>query len=167
MKENWIDTPIGPMVALFDEQFLFSLEFLDVSCLKQQVTEPQKDYKQKIILGKTEIFESIKKELKQYFLGELKTFLTPIKTRGTPFQRKVWDELQKIPFGETRSYSDIAKNIKNEKAVRAVGSANGKNQIAIVIPCHRVINASGKIGGYAAGPDRKKGLLEHEVKYGR
>jgi len=102
-----------------------------------------------------------------YFKGELKQFFTPIVMFGTPFQKRVWLELKKIPIGETRSYSDIAKKLETLGAVRAVGSANGANPLAIIIPCHRVINIDGQLGGYRGGLARKKWLLEHEAKYGK
>ena len=103
-----------------------------------------------------------KKQLQEYFKGKRKTFSLPIKFEGTDFQIKVWQELQNIPFGKTASYKDIAKLVGKPLSSRAVGNANNKNLLAIIIPCHRVVQASGKIGGYAAGTKTKKALLEHE-----
>lgn len=105
------------------------------------------------------------KQLQQYFSGERKVFDLPLKISGTPFQQAVWKELIKIPYGTTLSYGNIARNIGNSKASRAVGNANNKNKISIVIPCHRVIGATGKLVGYGGGVWRKKWLLEHEKKY--
>ncbi len=156
LKSHRIDTPLGPMIAIGDEEALCSLEFED--CQR----EPSS-----IVLGRNRSIDSIERELDQYFKGQLERFVTPIKMRGTSFQEDVWSELMKIPFGKTRSYSDIAEAIENPGAVRAVGSANGANLLTIVIPCHRVINASGKIGGYGGGLDRKEWLLQHEVKYAK
>ena len=102
------------------------------------------------------------KQLDEYFSGKRKTFDVPLDAKGTKFQKQVWRELQKIPFGKTLSYGDIAKKIKNPKASRAVGGANNKNPIAIVVPCHRVIGANGKLVGYAGGLHRKAWLLKHE-----
>ncbi len=86
---------------------------------------------------------------------------------GTTFQKRVWSELMKIPMGKTSSYADISKNLNNPGAFRAVGSANGANRLAIVVPCHRVIHSSGQLGGYAGGLNRKKWLLTHEAQYGK
>lgn len=102
------------------------------------------------------------KQLGEYFEGKRKSFELPLKPCGTPFQKSVWSALRDIPYGETRNYGDIAKSVGNEKACRAVGMANNKNPIAIVIPCHRVIGADGSLTGYAAGLDIKKYLLDME-----
>lgn len=99
------------------------------------------------------------RELEEYFAGERKTFSVPVETQGTPFQKKVWHELNKIPYGETVSYSDVAKRIRNDKAVRAVGTANSRNPISIITPCHRVIAADGTLGGYGGGLANKTKLL--------
>ena len=107
------------------------------------------------------ISEAIR-QLGEYFDGKRKSFELPLKPCGTPFQKSVWRALSDIPYGETRAYGDIAKSVGNEKACRAVGMANNKNPIAIVIPCHRVIGADGSLTGYAAGTDIKKFLLELE-----
>ena len=107
------------------------------------------------------ISEAIR-QLGEYFDGKRKSFELPLKPCGTPFQESVWRALRDIPYGETRAYGDIAKSVGNEKACRAVGMANNKNPIAIVIPCHRVIGADGSLTGYAAGTDIKKFLLELE-----
>lgn len=101
-------------------------------------------------------------ELKEYFAGNLREFTVPLDRRGTPFQLKVWDELIRIPYGETRSYSDIARQIGNPKGQRAVGLANNKNPIGVIVPCHRVIGKKGALVGYASGIDHKERLLELE-----
>ena len=101
-------------------------------------------------------------EIEEYLKKERKVFDLPIKLKGTDFQKKVWNELLKIPYGEKRSYFDIAKNINKEKALRAVGTAIGKNPLLIVVPCHRVINKNGNLGGFACGVEVKKKLLEIE-----
>jgi methylated-DNA-[protein]-cysteine S-methyltransferase len=101
-------------------------------------------------------------QVEEYFAGHRKQFDIAFNLAGTPFQKQVWQELFKIPFGKTVAYKDIAKKIKNPKAVRAVGSANGKNPVCIIIPCHRVIAADGSIGGYSGGLDIKKKLLRLE-----
>jgi len=101
-------------------------------------------------------------ELDEYFAGKRKKFDVKTAFTGTSFQNRVWQELEKIPYGKTISYADLAKAVENPKACRAVGSANGKNPIAIIIPCHRVIASDGGMGGYAYGLDAKKQLLELE-----
>ncbi len=98
-------------------------------------------------------------ELEEYFRGQRKEFTVPLAVKGTEFQLRVWEELRKIPFGKTYSYSAIARRLKNEKAVRAVGTANGRNPIPIIVPCHRVIAADGTLGGYAGGLELKEKLL--------
>lgn len=104
-------------------------------------------------------------QLDEYFEGSRKVFELPILQLGTDFQKSVWCELNNIPYGETRTYSQIATNVGHPNAYRAVGSTNSKNKIPIIIPCHRVIGANGKLSGYAFGTDRKKWLIEHEKKY--
>ncbi len=103
------------------------------------------------------------RQLVEYFEGELKEFDLPLGAEGTDFQQKVWSALSLIPHGQTCSYGDIAKQIGNPKGMRAVGLANGKNPLTIVVPCHRVIGANGKLTGYASGTERKAWLLSHEA----
>jgi methylated-DNA-[protein]-cysteine S-methyltransferase len=101
-------------------------------------------------------------QLDEYFSGLRKTFDLPLSLAGTSFQQKVWKALQQIPYGKTISYAQLAQSVDNAKACRAVGSANGKNPVAIIVPCHRVINADGKLGGFACGVEIKKQLLDWE-----
>lgn len=101
-------------------------------------------------------------QLEQYFVGERQQFSVPLAATGTEFQQKVWQALTQIPYGQVCSYQDLANVINNPKAVRAVGMANGKNPISIIVPCHRVIGKNGKLTGYAGGLDSKQWLLEHE-----
>lgn len=103
-----------------------------------------------------------KQQLSDYFAGILQCFDLPLSPQGTAFQRAVWQQLQQVPFGTTQSYADIANAVANPKAMRAVGAANSRNPIAIVIPCHRVIGANGRLTGYAGGLDKKAWLLQHE-----
>ncbi len=105
-------------------------------------------------------------QLTEYLAGERRTFDVPLAPEGTIFQRKVWDALTRIPYGETRSYAEIAKSIGQPKACRAVGMANNKNPVAVIIPCHRVIGANGKLVGYAGGLGIKQKLLELEKEHG-
>jgi methylated-DNA-[protein]-cysteine S-methyltransferase len=102
------------------------------------------------------------RQLKEYFAGKRREFDLPMRMEGTEFQRRVWRELTKIPFGETRSYGQLAKRLNNPNGSRAVGLANGRNPIAIIVPCHRVIGADGSLTGFGGGIDRKEWLLTHE-----
>lgn len=111
---------------------------------------------------KEEIISLVLQQLEEYFSGKRKVFNLPIDIKGTDFQKDVWKELQKIPYGKTVSYEDVAINIQNQKAVRAVGTANGKNPLCIIVPCHRVISKNGSIGGYSGGLEIKSKLLEIE-----
>ena len=111
-----------------------------------------------------EVLEKCKVQLERYFSGDLLEFDLPLAPVGTEFQQKVWTELLKIPYGETITYMDLAVRLGDPKCIRAAGTANGKNPIAIVIPCHRVIGAGNKLTGYAGGIWRKKMLLELEIK---
>lgn len=103
-------------------------------------------------------------QLEEYFEGKRKAFDLPLEAAGTRFQQSVWNELRKIPYGETRSYKDVARKLKNENAVRAVGTANGRNPHSIIVPCHRVIAADGSLAGYAGGLEIKTKLLALEKK---
>lgn len=162
LKANMIDTPLGPMLAVADEKALYLLEFISRRGLEREIENLRNKTQSAVVPGKTAPIISIEKELDQYFEGSLKTFQTPIAMIGTLFQKKVWEELLKISFGKTYSYAEIAQSINKPQAVRAIGRANGTNQLAIIIPCHRVINKSGEIGGYGGGIARKRWLLDHE-----
>ena len=108
-------------------------------------------------------FDAVREQLDTYFAGELETFDVPMALHGTPFQQRVWEQLTRIPFGETISYSELARRLGDTKLVRAVGLANGRNPISIIVPCHRVIGADGSLVGYGGGLERKQWLLEHEA----
>lgn len=108
------------------------------------------------------VFEQTTNQLSRYFNNELKHFTIPVSTEGTPFQKTVWEALRSIPFGSTITYGKLAKRLGDPNKVRAVGRANGKNPIPIIIPCHRVIGSDKKLTGYAGGIERKRFLLEHE-----
>lgn len=162
LKASWIDTPLGPMIAIGDEAAIYLLEFVDRRGLEREVERLRKRTKSAIIPGITESIKSIEHELTQYFKGKLTMFKTPITLIGSPFQKSVWEQLMRIPPGETRSYLDLAVSLGKPTAFRAVAQANGANQLAIMIPCHRVINANGDLGGYGGGLTRKSWLLHHE-----
>ncbi|MCE5316511.1 MAG: trifunctional transcriptional activator/DNA repair protein Ada/methylated-DNA--[protein]-cysteine S-methyltransferase [Parachlamydia sp.] len=162
LKAAWLDTQLGPMIAIADEQALYLLEFVDRRGLEREVERLRQKTKRAIIPGSAKPIRFIESELKRYFEGTLKEFKTPLKLLGTPLQIETWKELVKIPPGETRSYSKIAKAVGRPTACRAIAQANGANQLAIIIPCHRVINTNGDLGGYGGGLMRKKWLIEHE-----
>lgn len=163
LKAAWLDTRLGPMIAIADEEALYLLEFVDRRGLEREIERLRRRTKSAIIPGFTQPINSIEKELHSYFKGELREFKTPLALLGSPFQKHVWAELEKIPLGETRSYSQLARVMGRPTAFRAVAQANGANQCAIIIPCHRVINTNGELGGYGGGLTRKKWLIAHEV----
>jgi AraC family transcriptional regulator of adaptative response/methylated-DNA-[protein]-cysteine methyltransferase len=165
LKSTWIDTQLGPMLAIADEAFLYLLEFVDQHGLESKVERLRTNLHAVIIPGHTQIIQQIEFELKKYFEGSLKEFKTPIQVLGSPFQQLVWRGLMGIPYGQTRSYGDQARALGKETAYRAVASANGANKIAIVIPCHRIINSNGELGGYSGGIHRKKWLIAHEKQH--
>jgi AraC family transcriptional regulator of adaptative response/methylated-DNA-[protein]-cysteine methyltransferase len=158
----WLDTPLGPMTAIADDEALYLLEFVDRRGLEREIERLRQRHKAGIAPGRTAPIAQIERELADYFAGRSTTFETPVVRSGSPFQNAVWDALLTIPPGETWSYAKLAQVVGRPKAVRAAGSANGCNQLAIVIPCHRVITSDGELGGYAGGLPRKKWLLEHE-----
>jgi AraC family transcriptional regulator of adaptative response/methylated-DNA-[protein]-cysteine methyltransferase len=158
----WIDTPLGPMVAGATDKGVCLLEFTDRRMLEHQLTTLQRRFKAALAPADHPHLATLREELAEYFAGTRKTFDVPIDAPGTPFEERVWRELSLIPFGETRSYEEIARIVATPAAVRAVGRANGMNRIAIVIPCHRVLNKSGELGGYGGGLWRKRRLLHLE-----
>jgi methylated-DNA-[protein]-cysteine S-methyltransferase len=147
----YYDSPIGILEIAGDENRIIGVHFVD----KKIDPDPA------IPLP---IKECVR-ELYEYFVGERKEFSVKLQLEGTDFQKKVWNQLMKIPYGETASYKDIAVAIRNKMAVRAVGGANGRNNIAIIIPCHRVIAHDGTLGGYGGGLEKKEWLLNHEKKH--
>lgn len=164
LMASWLDTPLGPMLVVVDEKYCYLLEFVDRRGLENEIARLRKRFKSGIIPGETQITQQIKTELADYFSGKNLAFKTPVYLMGSEFQKNVWHALQKIPIGQTRSYLDIAKSIGHPKAYRAVANANGANPLAIIVPCHRVINHNGELGGYGGGISRKIWLLKHEKK---
>ena len=162
LKETWLDSPLGPMLAIADENSVYLLEFTARKGLEKEIQRLRARTKSTIITGRTKPIDTIESELKQYYAGNLKEFRTPVHLFGSPFQKEVWHELQKIPHGETRSYSELAIGMKRPSSQRAVANANGANQLAVIIPCHRVIRANGELGGYGGGIQNKEWLLAHE-----
>ncbi len=165
LKAAWLDTPLGPMIAIADDSSLYLLEFADRRGLEREIFKLRQKMQAGIVPGSTKITLAITAELQQYFSGKLQTFKTPLHLLGSPFQQRVWKALQNTPYGQTCSYADLARNIGQDTAFRAVANANGANQIAIVIPCHRVINTNGQLGGYGGGLTRKEWLIRHEKNH--
>jgi AraC family transcriptional regulator of adaptative response/methylated-DNA-[protein]-cysteine methyltransferase len=163
LLSKWIETPLGAMLAIADDVGLHLLEFVDRRGLEREILLLRKSQRV-VVPGTNFILEKIESELHRYFDGTLTKFTVPVVVQGSPFEKSVWEQLRKIPSGETRSYSDIAEGAGSPKAVRAVGRANGRNRLAIIIPCHRVIRADGSLCGYGGGVWRKQWLLEHERK---
>lgn len=161
LKAVWIDTVLGPMIAIADEDALYLLEFITRRGLEREVERLRKRGFA-IIPGTTEPLRLIDAELKLYFSGLLTEFKTPYYVLGSPFQKQVWAALCQIPYGETRSYAEQARGMGKPTAFRAVANANGANQLAIIIPCHRIISSDGTLGGYGGGIAVKQWLLEHE-----
>jgi AraC family transcriptional regulator of adaptative response/methylated-DNA-[protein]-cysteine methyltransferase len=157
-----IETPLGTMIAGATDEGLCLLEFTDRRMLEAQITRLRGILKQPLVPAEHAHLARARDELRRYFEGTLTTFDVPLVFRGTPFEQRVWRALMQIPYGETVSYAQLATGIDAHGAQRAVGRANGMNRIAIVIPCHRVVNSDGKLGGYGGGLWRKHWLLDLE-----
>ncbi|MFE5887949.1 methylated-DNA--[protein]-cysteine S-methyltransferase [Streptomyces sp. NPDC002285] len=154
MKQHTlIDSPYGPLTLVAEEGVLCGLYMTDQRHRPAEETFGTRD---------ESFFREAEEQLKAYFAGELKEFTLELRLSGTPFQRSVWEQLRKIPYGETRSYGELADILGNSGASRAVGLANGKNPIGIIVPCHRVVGANGSLTGYGGGLDRKQRLLDFE-----
>lgn len=158
----WTESPLGPLLLGATTTGLCLLEFTDRRMLETQFTTLKRRFACAIVPGTNAHVERAQSELREYFDGARRVFTGPLVAPGTPFQERVWAELQRIPYGETRSYEDLARSIGRPTAFRAVARANGTNRIGIVIPCHRVVNKSGELGGYGGGLWRKRKLLELE-----
>ncbi|MDV7757876.1 methylated-DNA--[protein]-cysteine S-methyltransferase [Liquorilactobacillus mali] len=161
---NYIDTPIGKMVSISDDSYLYLLQFTDSKKLDLRIQQVCKFYKAELVEQPTAVYLTLKKQLTAYFLKEIDTFSVPLVLNGTSFQKQVWNILQSTHSGELLTYKKIAELLGSSGKSQAVGNANGANKIAIIIPCHRVINDSGSLGGYAGGPSRKMFLLSLESK---
>ena len=157
-----IDSPLGPLVAVAAPEGVCMLEFGEPARLEAQMTTVRRWFRRDAIEGEHAHLNHLREELREYFAGRLTQFTVPVVTPGTPFQQRVWSELLRIPYGETRSYEDVARAVGVVSAPRAVGRANGSNRIAIVVPCHRVVNKDGELGGYGGQLWRKEALLRIE-----
>src|SRR5690625_480252 len=145
------DSPVGVLEIIVTDEAMYELKYTDKKEIENTLDESHPS-----------IFHKCSEQLDEYFQGKRKTFSIAYVLDGTEFQKKVWNALTEIPYGKTGSYRDIASAVNSEKAVRAVGGANGKNKISIIIPCHRIIGANGKLTGYGGGLWRKEWLLNHE-----
>ena len=150
-----IDSPVGVLKLVANDISLIAVLWENETPNRVRLAELIENKQHPILL-------ETQKQLSEYFEGQRKIFDLPLDFEGTEFQQKVWQALLTIPFGETRSYKDIAEQIGNVKAVRAVGAANGKNPISIIAPCHRVVGANGKLVGFAGGLENKDVLLKLE-----
>ncbi|NUO46541.1 MAG: methylated-DNA--[protein]-cysteine S-methyltransferase [Streptomyces sp.] len=154
MKQHTvIDSPYGPLTLVATDGTLSNLYMTDQRHRPAQETFGARDDRP---------FGEAVDQLEAYFASELKEFTVELHLHGTPFQRSVWDQLLRIPYGETRSYGDLAEALGNPGASRAVGLANGKNPVSIIVPCHRVVGSNGSLTGYGGGLERKQRLLDFE-----
>ena len=159
---GWRESPVGPLIAAASDNALCLLEFADAAQVEQRIGELTRLCAGNLRPGSNAILDELWSQLEQYFRSERREFALPLAYPGTAFQEQVWSALQEIRYGETWSYLDLARRLGDTGATRAVGGANGANPIAIVIPCHRVINADGELGGYGGGLWRKRILLDLE-----
>lgn len=157
-------TPLGPMIAGGTEDSLYFFEFSDRRRLEKQLEGLRRRLDCVLVPGDNGVLSRVEREIGEYFAGDLRRFSVPLEAPGTEFQQTVWDALREIPFGETRSYADIARVIGRPSAVRAVARANGDNRMAIFIPCHRVVGSDGRLTGYGGGLWRKQHLLDLESR---
>ncbi|MFJ4973965.1 methylated-DNA--[protein]-cysteine S-methyltransferase [Streptomyces coeruleorubidus] len=154
MKHHTVtDSPYGPLTLVADDGVLCGLYMTDQRHRPPEETFGTRD---------DTLFAQTEEQLKAYFTGELKEFTVELRLTGTPFQRRVWDQLRRIPYGETRTYGGLADALGTPAASRAVGLANGRNPIGVIVPCHRVIGANGSLTGYGGGLERKQRLLDFE-----
>src|ERR1051326_5106987 len=160
-----IETPLGAMLAIADDQGLRLLEFVDRRAMEREMSILRTRLQTNIVPGEHPHLAAVRNQLADYFAGKNLEFNVPLAPVGSPFQLRTWKLLQIIPAGETRSYSWMAEKLGDAEMRRAVGRANGDNMLCIIIPCHRVIRADGSLCGYGGGLWRKKWLLDHERKF--
>ncbi len=156
-------SPLGQLIIVGDEDAVCMVEFCDRRNFEKQMQSLRKYYGAEIASGETAPMRAMRGELEKYFAGELRSFSTPIKFAGSPLQQCVWAALLAVPYAETRSYAHLARAIERPTAVRAVARAVGENRLAIVLPCHRIVGADGRLTGYSGGLTRKRFLLDLET----
>lgn len=152
-----IDSPVGRLKLVASEKALVAILWENDDPGRVRLANLVRSETSRVLL-------QTERQLGEYFAGRRKSFTIPLDLRGTPFQRNVWESLLAIPFGETRKYGELARQLGNPQAARAVGAATGKNPVSIVVPCHRVIGATGELTGFAGGLDAKRRLLALEQK---
>jgi AraC family transcriptional regulator of adaptative response/methylated-DNA-[protein]-cysteine methyltransferase len=157
-----LDSPLGALAAAATSRGACLLEFADRRMLESQLRILSRRLGMALVPGSDPHLDALARQLEEYFAGRRTRFDVPLDLPGTPFQREVWSALQRVPYGETRSYAALAAEIGRPGAARAVGRANGQNRLAIVVPCHRVVNEDGSLGGYGGGLRRKRHLLDLE-----
>lgn len=167
LRADWIRTPLGTMIAICDARNLHLLEFVDRKALPAELKKLYATCRGDLGIGRFDTHDLVERQLNAFFEGNSSTFDLPLVLHGSAFTQHVWRELQNIRAGDTRSYSELAQAMEKPLAVRAVARANGANQIAIIIPCHRVIGADGSLTGYGGGLWRKQKLIEIEAQYRR
>jgi len=153
---TYVESPVGPLLLVSDGEALTGLYMAEHRHGPERGSEWVRS-------DDAPPFAETRRQLAAYFGGKLTAFHLPVRLHGTPFQRRVWEELARIPFGATISYAELARRIGCPSASRAVGLANGRNPVSIIVPCHRVIGANGKLTGYGGGLSRKEALLKHEA----
>ena len=159
-----IEIDLGIMIAVATDKGICMFEFSDYKLIELELRQLTTSFKAPFVQGENPHFDTLRKQLNEYFKGERKDFDIPLDLVGTEFQKQVWLSLLKIPYGCTTSYAKQAELVGRPSAVRAVANANGKNKISIILPCHRVIGSDGSLTGYGGGIWRKKKLLEFEKK---
>jgi len=164
LRSRAITTPLGEMFAIASDRGLVLCEFHDRPMLPTQLRRVESICGGSVEDGDHPILDQTQRELTEYFAGKRERFGIPLVLDGTPFQTSVWQQLLEIPFGKTTSYDAIAMRLERRGGARAVGRANGDNRMAIIVPCHRVINADGSLSGYGGGRPRKQWLLDHEQR---
>jgi len=162
-----MSSPVGLLFLARSDRGLRHLEFMDRKSIKRVIASHADHESGETWEASLLSLKPVVDELEAYFCGALTEFEIPLDPVGSDFQRQVWRALRKIPYGETRSYGDIARAIDQPRSARAVGLASNQNPIAIVVPCHRVIGANGSLTGYGGGVNRKRWLLEHEARHAR
>lgn len=157
MTHALLDSPVGTLTLVERDGGLAGLYMTDQRHLPDAGSFGPRD---------DTVLPALQEQLGAYFTGALQTFDVPLTTTGTPFQQQVWAALRRVPYGRTCTYADLAVAVGRPTAVRAVGAANGRNPVGIVVPCHRVVGSSGALTGYAGGLERKRFLLQHELAHG-
>lgn len=162
LSADIMQSPVGTLVLVASERALCSLEYVDATSLDARLRLLRRQHAVPLAFRANPVIDTVRAQLEAYFAGARTSFDVPLSYAGTPFQQRVWAALREIALGNTWTYLDLARHVGDVGATRAVGMANGANPIAIIIPCHRVVNANGELGGYGGGVWRKRILLDLE-----